>query len=102
MLRDLEGQDVSARLVYDDDANMIKIYGEGSYVKRASSGLADVQELAYTTAEHHPYWSILFHASEISKTVLGKWESELTPDEMSEMSWRCDEIKMALDRMART
>src|SRR5918997_1793738 len=74
-----------------------RIYGEGShYIKRASSGLGEVMELAYTTAEHHPYWAILYNASEICKTVLDKWESELTQDQISEMSWRCDEIKMAL------
>jgi hypothetical protein len=103
ILRELESQDVSAKLVFDDDAGIVKIYGEESdYVKRAHSGLSDIQELAYTTAEHHPYWAILYHASEISKTVLEKWESQLTHDQMSEMSWRCDEIKMAIDRMTRT
>lgn len=103
VLVDLESQDVSAKLVIDKDASIIKIYAEGSdYVKRAHSGLSDVQELAYTTAEHHPYWAILYHASEISKTVLEKWESQLTLDQVSEMSWRCDEIKMALDRISRT
>jgi hypothetical protein len=102
VLAELESQDVSAKLVFDNDARIIKIYGEDSdYVKRAHSGLSDVQELAYTTAEHHPYWAILYHASEISKTVLEKWESQLTPDQMSEMSWRCDEIKMAIDRINR-
>jgi hypothetical protein len=101
-LAELESQDVSARVVIDSESSIIKIYGEGSdHVKRAHSGLSDVQELAYTTAEHHPYWAILYHASEISKAVLEKWESQLTLDQMSEMSWRCDEIKMALDRIGR-
>jgi hypothetical protein len=101
-LRELEQKDVTAKVTYDNEADMIKIYGEGSdHVKRAHSGLSDIQELAYTTAEHHPYWAILYHASEISKAVLEKWESQLTQDQVSEMSWRCDEIKMALERLFR-
>ena len=101
VLAELESQDVSAKVVIDNDSSIIKIYGEGSdYVKRAHSGLSDVQELAYTTAEHHPYWAILYHASEISKAVLEKWESQLTLDQTSEMSWRCDEIKRAIDRIS--
>lgn len=99
-LVDLESTDVSARVAFDKDASMIKIYGEDSdQVKRAHSGLADVQELAYTTAEHHPYWIILYHANEISRTALDKWDSQLTSDQIGEMSWRCDEIKMALQRL---
>jgi hypothetical protein len=100
-IRELEEKDVTAKVIYNKDADMIKIYGEGSdYVRRAHSGLSDIQELAYTTAEHHPYWAILYHASEISKAALEKWESQLTPDQVSEMAWRCDEIKMALERIS--
>ena len=99
-LRELEQEDVTAKVAYDKDGDIIKIYGESSdYVKRAHSGLSDIQELAYTTAEHHPYWAILYHASEIAKAVLEKWESQLTQDQVSEMSWRSDEIKMALERL---
>ncbi|MER3407778.1 MAG: hypothetical protein C4292_03095 [Nitrososphaera sp.] len=65
---------------------------------KASSGLADVLELAYTTAEHHPYWGMLYHATEISKMLLEKWDSDLSQDNVSEIAWRCDEIRMALDR----
>lgn len=101
VLEELENSEkISTKIGVDKDAGIIRIYGEGSdYVKRASSGLEEVLELAYTTAEHHPYWAILYHAAEISKTVLERWESELTADQMSEMSWRCDEIKMALERL---
>jgi hypothetical protein len=100
VLKDLEGQDISAKVASDKDARIIKIYGEGSdYVKRARSGLADIQELAYSTAEHHPYWAILYHASEISRMALERWESRLTSEALGEMSWRCDEIKMVLERL---
>lgn len=100
VLEELQKQNIFFKISVDKDANMVRIYGEGSHhIKRASSGLGEVMELAYTTAEHHPYWSILYNAAEICKTVLEKWESELTADQKSEMSWRCEEIKMALERI---
>jgi hypothetical protein len=102
-LEELQEQDnISFKVSVDTDASVVRIYGEGSdYIKRASSGMGEVMELAYTTAEHHPYWALLYNASEICKTVLERWESNLTADQISEMSWRCDEIKMALGRLER-
>lgn len=101
VLEELENNEkISTKVGVDRDAGIVRIYGEGSdYIRRASSGLEEMLELAYTTAEHHPYWAVLYHASEISKATLEKWESELSADQISEMSWRCDEIKMALDRL---
>jgi len=102
VLEELDNRErVSTKVGVDREAGIIRIYGEGSdYIRRASSGLAEMLELAYTTAEHHPYWAVLYHAAEISKAALEKWESDLTADQISEMSWRCDEIKAALDRLA--
>jgi hypothetical protein len=102
VLEELEGKEqISTKVGIDRDASIIRIYGEGSdYIRRASSGLEEMLELAYTTAEHHPYWAVLYHAAEISKAALEKWESDLTADQISEMSWRCDEIKMALERLS--
>lgn len=100
-LEELQKKGISTRVGVDRDAGIIRIYGEGSdYIRRATSGLSEMLELAYTTAEHHPYWLLLYHATEVCKAVLDKWESELSADQLSEMSWRCDEIKMALDKLA--
>ena len=96
-----EKENISTKVGVDRDAGIIKIYGEGSdYIKKASAGLSEMLELAYTTAEHHPYWAILYHATEILKAALEKWEGDLTADQLGEMCWRCDEIKTALERMA--
>ncbi len=101
-LNDLERtQNISAKVGFDRDAGVIRIHAESSdNVQRARSGLAEVLELAYTTAEHHPYWSILYHANEISRMLLDNWQSELTLDQIGEMTWRVDEIKMVLGRLA--
>jgi hypothetical protein len=100
VLKEHEKQNIFFKVSVDRDASIVRIYGEDShYIKRASSGLGEVMELAYTTAEHHPYWAVLYNAAEICKTVLERWESDLTADQMSEMTWRCEEIKMALERL---
>lgn len=103
VLEDLQNKEkISTKVGVDRDADIVRIYGEGSdHLRRASSGLDEMLELAYTTAEHHPYWAVLYHATEISKITLEKWESDLTADQVSEMLWRCDEIKTTLDRLTR-
>jgi len=35
-------------------------------VSRAERALYDIQELADSTAEHHPYWVLLYNCSQIS------------------------------------
>jgi hypothetical protein len=100
VLEELQKQNVFFKISVERDASIVRIYGEEShYIKRASSGLGEVLELAYTTAEHHPYWALLYNGTEICKAVLERWDSDLTADQISEISWRCDEIKMALGRM---
>lgn len=96
---ELTSEGVAAKVGVDGDAGIVKVYTEKSdALKKASSGLTEVLELAYTTAEHHPYWGMLYHATEISKMLLEKWDSELSADNLSEIEWRCDEIKMAKER----
>ncbi len=100
VLEELQNQNIFFKVSVDRDGSVVRIYEEGSHhIDRASSGLGEVIELAYTTAEHHPYWTILYNAAEICKTVLERWESEFTADQISEMSWRCDEVRMALGRL---
>jgi len=98
----LEAQEgVSAKAVVDSDAGIMRIYSEDSDpLKRASSALSEVLELSYTTAEHHPYWSILYHSTEISKIVLDRWNESLESDQVSEILWRMQEIKMTVERLA--
>lgn len=78
----------------DLESQIIRIFGERvSSLGRAKNGLADASELAFTTAEHHPYWSLLYNACQIAKITLDKWESDLTREEIDEISWSLDELK---------
>lgn len=102
-LADLEKDGIVTKMGIDRDAGIVKVYTEKSdALKKASAGLAEVLELAYTTAEHHPYWGMLYHATEISKILLEKWDSELSQDNTSEIGWRLDEMRMALERVGDT
>ena len=68
--------------------------GEGTdIVVRAKNGLENVVELGYTTAEHHPYWGLLHNCSQISKTVLDKWDEDISKEELSEIQWMINELQ---------
>ena len=76
----------------DDDT--VKIFGEKiDSVIRAKMGIDDAIELAYTTAEHHPYWAILYNCLEISKTVLEKWNNSISKEDLDEIKWHLKEIE---------
>ena len=83
----------------DLDANIIKIFGENiTALTRAKNGLNDVTELAYATAEHHPYWNLLYNCSEMANTILEKWESELSKKDISDIEWSIKELKQSLEK----
>jgi hypothetical protein len=42
---------------------------------------------------------LLYHASQISKTVLDKWNSDLTKEELDEISWSVDELKNTCEKL---
>ena len=84
----------------DLDANIVKIFGENiTALTRAKNGLTDVTELAYTTAEHHPYWNLLYNCSEITNILLEKWKSELSKKDISDIEWSIKELKQSLEKI---
>jgi|GEM_PF-1007778 len=88
-----------SRISVDKDNGVIKIYKHANMLKVARSGLKDVLELAYTTAEHHPYWAILYNASEIINILLERWDDDLSKEEIEEVEWRANELKAAIERL---
>jgi hypothetical protein len=101
ILEGLNKDNISTKLCTDTEAGIIKIYSnEYNMVKKASAGLSEILELSYATAEHHPYAIILYHTAEILKNILDVWDSNLSQEQISELSWRATEIKASLDRLA--
>jgi hypothetical protein len=94
LVKSFEKKNVLVKLNSDTDSNIIRIYGERSNgLALAKTGLEEIEELALTTAEHHPYWSLLYNGSQILKIVLEKWNDKLTEDEIKEILWYADTIK---------
>lgn len=84
----------------DPDSDIIQIFGENiDSTSKAKLGVDQTAELAYTTAEHHPFWALLYNCSQISKTTLEKWNDEFTKDELDEIEWSINELKNALTKI---
>ena len=80
--------------------DIIKIFGvKITSLARAQNGLNDMTELAYTTAEHHPYWNLLYNCSEIGHTVLDKWKKSLSSDDVADIEWALKEIHQTLEKI---
>jgi hypothetical protein len=95
-----EKNNVSIKIEHDSDNDIIKIFGEKiTALARAKNGLNDVTELAYATAEHHPYWNILYNSSEIANTILEKWSDKLSSEEIDEIKWALKEISQTLEKI---
>ncbi len=95
-----EKSNVSIKLEKDLENDIIKIFGEKiTALARAKNGLNDVTELSYATAEHHPYWNILYNSSEIANTILEKWTGKLSKEDADEIQWQIKEISQTLEKI---
>ncbi len=93
-------QDTPLKIEADLENDIIKIFGEKiTSIARAKNGLNDMAELAYATAEHHPYWNLLYNCSEIASTVLEKWKESLSADDFSDIRWAIKKLDQSLERV---
>jgi len=95
-----ELQNVPLKIENDLENDIVKIFGEKiTSLARARNGLNDVAELAYATAEHHPYWNLLYNCTEIASSVLEKWKESLSADDLSDIDWAIKELKQSLKKI---
>lgn len=100
LIHEYEKDNTFLKIEKDDDSDIVKIFGEKmSALSRAKNGLNDLSELAYTTAEHHPYWNLLYSCSEIAHTVLEKWNGQLTNEEIGDIKWAIKELTQTLEKI---
>jgi len=59
----------------------------------------DIQELADSTAEHHPYRVLMYNCSQISKSIMEKWNDDLTEEDMSEIRWMISELENSCNKL---
>ena len=95
-----EQQNIPLKIENDLENNIVKIFGEKiTSLARAKNGLNDVAELAYATAEHHPYWNLLYNCSQIASSVLEKWKESLSADDLSDIDWAIKELDQSLEKI---
>lgn len=95
-----ETKNVPLKIEKDLENDIVKIFGEKiTSLARAKNGLNDVTELSYTTAEHHPYWNLLYNSSEIATSVLEKWKDSLSDEDLSDVEWAIKEITQSLEKI---
>ena len=100
LVKKYEQQNTPLKIEKDLENDIIKIFGEKiTSLARAQNGLNDVTELAYTTAEHHPYWNLLYNCSEIANSVLEKWKESLTAEDFSDIDWALKELEQSLEKI---
>jgi len=95
-----QNKNMPLKIEKDLENDIVKIFGEKiTSLSRAQNGLTDVTELAYTTAEHHPYWNLIYNCSEITNSVLEKWKSSLSEEDISDIEWAIKEINQTLEKI---
>ncbi len=95
-----ETKNIPLKVEKDLENDIVKIFGERiTSLARAKNGLNDVTELSYTTAEHHPYWNLLYNCSEIATSVLEKWKDSLSDEDLSDIEWAIKELTQSLEKI---
>ena len=95
-----ETKNVPLKIEKDLENDIVKIFGEKiTSLARAKNGLNDVTELSYTTAEHHPYWNLLYNSSEIATSILEKWTESLSDEDLSDVEWAIKELTQSLEKI---
>ena len=70
-------------------------------VKDVTDLVDKMAELSYTTAEHHPYWKLLYSCVEISRIVLERWNDEISTDDVDEIRWMISELQNSLNKLTK-
>jgi len=68
-------------------------------VKDVTDLVDKMAELSYTTAEHHPYWKLLYSCVEISRIILERWNDEISTDDIDEIRWMISELQNSLNKL---
>lgn len=61
----------------------------------------ELQRLADSITEHHPYWPLLHFTLQLLSRVVEKWRQDLTPEDLDEMAWLAEKIQEQIQRLNR-
>ena len=103
LLDSVKAKGIITKLNVDEENGIVRIYlNNTNELKRALSAVSEILDLAYSTTEHHPYSLLLYHSTEILRSVLDAWGDTLTADGLSEIAWRVDEIRSNIERIRKS
>lgn len=89
------------RIQEDDSSDILKIYGQNiTALSKAKSGLLEIEELAYTVAEHHPYWNLLYQTSMIMRIILENWDGNFTKKDIDEINWSINKLSSTIKKVS--
>lgn len=100
--RILDRSGAPLRLARYADAEIACVYGpDASPLHRARHGLDHIEEVAYTAAEHHPYYRLLNGITEAARVVLDRWDDTIDAEDADRLRWSLSSMGEALDRMGK-
>jgi hypothetical protein len=59
----------------------------------------ELQRLADSIAEHHPYWPLLHFTLQLLGRVVEKWRQDLTPEDLEELDWLAGKIQEQIKKL---
>ena len=102
LVQEYAKDNLALKIEKDQEDSIVRVFGEKTTsLTRAKTGLDDVLELSQTTAEHHPFWSLLDNSAEITATVLEKWQDKMSDLEIDEIKWHIRELSRSVERLGK-
>lgn len=93
------GHNIPARVQAQKSVGILTVYGPGaSSLHQAKRGLTDIEEMAQTAAEHHPYWRLLNGALESLRIILDSWEGDISEEDLEYMHWAAGSLSDAIQK----
>lgn len=59
----------------------------------------ELQRLADSIAEHHPYWPLLHFSLQLLSRVVEKWREDFTEGDLEELMWLAEKIRENIERL---
>lgn len=66
---------------------------------RARAALEELDALALETAEHHPYWHVLWACCQVLSAVLEGWDSGMTREDAEQARWSASQLAGSCSRL---
>lgn len=90
---------IPARVQAQKNVGILTVYGPGaSALRQAKRGLADIEEMAQTAAEHHPYWRLLNSTLESLRIILDNWEGDISEEDLEDIRWAASSLSDAIQK----